>query len=169
MTSKETNLGKPIQSISVGDTFSVTESIKERDVMLYMGVTNDSNPAYLNQENTNQIPSVVPPIALMGVLTRTVSMHFPGPGSRLIEMNLNISEPIAHDSTITFDFEVIRVEELKQFITIHAVGYHAEESSDKRVLDAMLTVLPPEEESNGVETIDSGVFQRISGGNKFDY
>ena len=49
MTQNDQQLGKSIHAISVGDTFSVTESFKERDVLLYMGVTGDSNPAYLKQ------------------------------------------------------------------------------------------------------------------------
>lgn len=170
MTNQDNQLGKPISAIQVGATFSLTETIKERDVLLYMGVTDDSNPAYLKQTQDAEMKTVVPPIALMGILTRTVSMHFPGPGSRLIEMNLNISDPIPHNSTLTFDFEIIRVEELKQFVTIHAIGYYADDPRHERVLDAILTVLPPEENLDQLtDTIDAGVFQRITGGDTFDY
>ncbi|MGH2119420.1 dehydrogenase, partial [Aerococcus sp. L_32] len=48
-TQEEAEMGKTLQAIKVGDTFRVTESIRERDVLLYMGVTSDSNPAYLQQ------------------------------------------------------------------------------------------------------------------------
>jgi len=167
-------IGKTIEAIKVGDTFRVTESIRERDVLLYMGVTADSNPAYLQQtsESAGILPTevVVPPIALMGVITRTVSMNFPGPGSRLVEMNINIIHSIPHNSIITFEFEVIRVEELKQFVTVHCIGKFTNSTDDERVLDAMLTVLPPEEHlRHDTETIDAGVFQRISGGDSIEY
>lgn len=170
MTQNDQQLGKSIHAISVGDTFSVTESFKERDVLLYMGVTGDSNPAYLKQAQKREMDTVLPPIALMGVITRTVSMNFPGPGARLVEMNMNVSKPIPHNSTISFDFEVIRVEELKQFITIHVIGYHTNQPNSERVLDVMLTVLPPEENLDDMTNkIDAGVFQRISGGETLDY
>lgn len=173
-TQESLNMGKHLGAIKVGDTFRVTESIRERDVLLYMGVTADSNPAYLHQtsQTAGIAPTevVVPPIALMGIITRTVSMNFPGPGSRLVEMNINIIHSIPHNSIITFEFEVIRVEELKQFVTIHCIGKYTHTTGDDRVLDAMLTVLPPEEHlQNNAETIDAGVFQRISGGDSIEY
>ncbi|WP_233487693.1 hypothetical protein [Aerococcus sp. 1KP-2016] len=66
-TQPEKQIGKTIEAIKVGDTFRVTESIRERDVLLYMGVTADSNPAYLQQTSGSAgiLPSevVVPPIA----------------------------------------------------------------------------------------------------------
>ncbi|KAF3300939.1 dehydrogenase [Carnobacterium sp. PL17GRE32] len=173
-TQEQAEMGKTLQAIKVGDTFRVTESIRERDVLLYMGVTSDSNPAYLQQTShkAGLTPGevVVPPIALMGIITRTVSMNFPGPGSRLVEMNINIIHSIPHNSIITFEFEVIRVEELKQFVTIHCIGKFTNATDDDRVLDAMLTVLPPQEHlQNDTETIDAGVFQRISGGDSIEY
>lgn len=171
---EDVSMGKTLSAIKVGDTFRVTESIRERDVLLYMGVTSDSNPAYLQQtsQSAGITPGevVVPPIALMGVITRTVSMNFPGPGSRLVEMNINIIHSIPHNSIITFEFEVIRVEELKHFATIHCIGKYTNSANDDRVLDAMLTVLPPEEHLlNDTDKIDAGVFQRISGGDSIEY
>lgn len=163
-------VGKTIDQIKVGETFSVTEAIRERDVLLYMGVTGDANPAYSPYRPSGVSPDalpIVPPIALIGVITKTVSVHFPGPGSDLVEININFNKPIHHNSAVTFFFEVTRVEELKEFVTIQVIG---KDEMDDRVLDAIITVVPPtkvlELQTN---KIDSGVYRRISGGDEFSY
>ncbi|WP_195852189.1 hypothetical protein [Aerococcus mictus] len=121
----------------VGDTFSTTESFRERDIMLYMGVTDDHNPLYLPGKEGAQIP----PIALIGAVTRTVSGQFPGPHSDLVELNFTINNPIYHHVTLTFHFEILRVDELKGYLTIHVITNN-ETTGEKNVMDAMLTVLP---------------------------
>lgn len=163
-------VGKKIDQIKVGDSFSVTEAIRERDVLLYMGVTGDANPAYSPYRPSGVTPDVrpiVPPIALIGVITKTVSVYFPGPGSSLVEININFSQPIHHNSAVTFFFEVTRVEELKEFVTIQVIG---KDEEDNRVLDAMITVVPPAKVLElATNKIDSGVYRRISGGDEFSY
>ena len=50
------------------------------------------------------------------------------------------------------------------------IGYHTNQPNSERVLDVMLTVLPPEENLDDMTNkIDAGVFQRISGGETLDY
>ncbi|WP_198434828.1 hypothetical protein [Aerococcus urinae] len=120
-----------------GDTFSTTESFRERDIMLYMGVTDDHNPLYLPGREGAQIP----PIALIGAVTRTVSGQFPGPNSDLVELNFTINNPIYHHVTLTFHFEILRVDELKGYLTIHVITNN-ETTGEKNVMDAMITVLP---------------------------
>ncbi|MCY3032682.1 hotdog family protein [Aerococcus urinae] len=121
----------------VGDTFSTTESFRERDIMLYMGVTDDHNPLYLPGREGAQIPL----IALIGAVTRTVSGQFPGPNSDLVELNFTINNPIYHHVTLTFHFEILRVDELKGYLTIHVITNN-ETTGEKNVMDAMITVLP---------------------------
>ena len=36
--------GKTIDEIKEGDSLTVTESISDRDLLLYLGITNDNNP-----------------------------------------------------------------------------------------------------------------------------
>lgn len=141
---KQKFLGKSLQAIAVGDTFTVTERFRKRDIMLYMGVSADSNPRYLQTEMEEpKLETVIPPIALIGPITRTTSIHFPGPGSSLVQMNFTINDPIPHESTLTYHFEVLRIEEYRGYVTIHVTAKN-ETTGEDRVLDAMLLVIPPE-------------------------
>ncbi|MCY3045864.1 hypothetical protein ODY47_01970 [Aerococcus urinae] len=128
---------KSEKKVSSGRYFFHTGSFRERDIMLYMGVTDDHNPLYLPGREGAQIP----PIALIGAVTRTVSGQFPGPNSDLVELNFTINNPIYHHVTLTFHFEILRVDELKGYLTIHVITNN-ETTGEKNVMDAMITVLP---------------------------
>ncbi|AMB99607.1 hypothetical protein AWM75_06255 [Aerococcus urinaehominis] len=158
--------GATIDQLKVGDTFSVTEMIRERDILLYMGVTGDANPVYLQNEysqNAGNAFAIVPPIVLMGIMTKIISMNFPGPGSQLVEMNVNFSQSLPHNATVTLNFEITRVEALKEFVTVHVTGHRAEDATQP-VLDAMITVVPPNNQlSDQLSYADTDNLQIVPG------
>ena len=45
---KPRKLGKTINEIEEGDSLSLTESIEDNQLLLYLGLTNDANPLYIN-------------------------------------------------------------------------------------------------------------------------
>lgn len=50
MALKDIKLGKTIDEIQEGDSLTVTEIIETRDVLLYLGLTNDDNPLYVQYD-----------------------------------------------------------------------------------------------------------------------
>nr|WP_176974132.1 MaoC/PaaZ C-terminal domain-containing protein [Trichococcus collinsii] len=166
---KDIKLGKSIDEIQEGDSLTVTEIIEDKDILLYLGLTNDGNPLYIQHDysqTTRFHKPIVPTVLLVGILTSNVSKHLPGPGSHIVDVSLNVIEPIYHNSTITFNFEVERVDERREQVTISVVGTNMD---NERVLDAELIVETPrklifDEEENVImnerteveEAIDSG-------------
>lgn len=49
---------RTIDDIKEGDTFSVTEQLSPRDVLLYLGVSNDRNPLFAQRDyvKNNTVP-----------------------------------------------------------------------------------------------------------------
>lgn len=47
---KPRKLGKTIEDIEEGDSLSLTESIEDKDLLLYLGLTNDANPLYIQHD-----------------------------------------------------------------------------------------------------------------------
>nr|WP_204243743.1 MaoC/PaaZ C-terminal domain-containing protein [Trichococcus ilyis] len=140
---KDIKLGKSIDEIQEGDSLTVTEIIEDKDILLYLGLTNDGNPLYIQHDysqTTRFQKPIVPTVLLVGILTSNVSKHLPGPGSHIVDVSLNVIEPIYHNSTITFNFEVERVDERREQVTISVVGTNME---NERVLDAELIVETP--------------------------
>ncbi len=84
--------GKTIAEIKEGDSLTVTESISERDLLIYLGLTNDNNPLYIQNEYAQKLGHagpVVPPVLLSGIITSSVSKLLPGPGSEVVNFSAN--------------------------------------------------------------------------------
>ena len=132
---KPRKLGKTIEDIEEGDSLSLTESIEDKDLLLYLGLTNDANPLYIQHDyaqKTEYEKPIVPSIMLMGIITSAISKHLPGPGSHVVNFSVNFVEPVFHYETLTFQLEVIT-------ISVEAVN-----EQENRVLDAVVMVQPPQ-------------------------
>lgn len=144
MALEDIKIGKTIDEIEEGDSLSVTEVIELKDILLYLGLTNDNNPLYLQYDYTQLTKykkPIVPAVLIMGILTSNVSKHLPGPGSNVVDVSLDILEPIHHNTTITFEFEVKRVDERREQVTIAVEGNSL---SGDRLVEAELIVETPE-------------------------
>ncbi|EOT47688.1 MaoC like protein [Enterococcus sulfureus ATCC 49903] len=140
---KPRKIGKTIDEIEEGDSLSLTESIEDNQLLLYLGLTNDANPLYIQHDyaqKTSYERPIVPSIMLMGIITSAVSKHLPGAGSHVVNFSVNFIEPVYHYETLTFDFEVIKVDKMKDVVTISVEAINAEKD---RVLDAVVMVQPP--------------------------
>ena len=84
---------------------------------------------------------IVPSIMLMGIITSAISKHLPGPGSHVVNFSVNFVEPVFHYETLTFQLEVIKVDKMKDVITISVEAVNEQEN---RVLDAVVMVQPPQ-------------------------
>jgi 3-hydroxybutyryl-CoA dehydratase len=141
--SKPRKLGKTINELEEGDSLSLTESIEDNQLLLYLGLTNDANPLYIQHDfakNTEYHQPIVPSVMLMGIITSAISKHLPGPGSHVVNFSVNFIEPVFHYETLTFQFEVIKVDKMKNVVTISVEASNGEE---RRVLDAVVLVQPP--------------------------
>jgi 3-hydroxybutyryl-CoA dehydratase len=140
---KPRKLGKTIDEIEEGDSLSLTESIEYSQLLLYLGLTNDANPLYIQHDYTQKTEyqrPIVPSVMLMGIITSAISKHLPGPGSHVVNFSVNFIEPVFHYETLTFDFEVIKVDKMKDVVTISVEAVNTQED---RVLDAVVMVQPP--------------------------
>lgn len=145
---KPRKLGKTIEEIEEGESLSLTESIEDNQLLLYLGLTNDANPLYIQHDyaaKTEYKKPIVPSIMLMGIITSAISKHLPGPGSHVVNYSVNFIEPVFHYETITFHFEIIKVDKMKGVVTI---SVEAVNSQEDRVLDAVVMVQPPHVQEN---------------------
>lgn len=148
---KPRKLGKKIDEIEEGDSLSLTESIEDSQLLLYLGLTNDANPLYIQHDYTQKTEyqrPIVPSVMLMGIITSAISKHLPGPGSHVVNFSANFIEPVFHYETLTFDFEVIKVDKMKDVVTISVEAVNTQED---RVLDAVVMVQPPKIVEEGEE------------------
>ncbi|MDN4607288.1 MaoC/PaaZ C-terminal domain-containing protein [Sporosarcina highlanderae] len=148
MLGKKRRIGREIDKIDVGEKLKLTEKIEDKDLLLYLGLTNDANPLYIQHDYASQTKfekPVVPSIMLTGFVTSAISKYLPGPGSHITEQHLLFPYPVFHYETIEFLFEVIQVENEKNSIIIKIV---ATNENEQTVISGTVTVIPPSQEKN---------------------
>jgi 3-hydroxybutyryl-CoA dehydratase len=140
---KKRKLGRKIEEMTIGEKLTLTEKIEDNDLLLYLGLTNDANPLYIQHDYASQTPfkkPIVPSIMLTGIITSAVSKYLPGPGSHIIEQNIDFPKPVYHYATIQFLFEVTEVEPSSHTVTIRVTAVNEE---DERVINGNIKVCPP--------------------------
>ncbi|TFD92489.1 MaoC/PaaZ C-terminal domain-containing protein [Jeotgalibacillus sp. R-1-5s-1] len=140
---KKRKLGRQIEDMSIGEKLTLTEKIEDKDLLLFLGLTNDSNPLYIQHDYASQTPykkPIVPSIMLTGFVTSAVSKYMPGPGSHLKEQNLRFPKPLYHYATIDYTFEVKSIDRPNYEVEI---AVQAVDESGDLVLKGTVIVCPP--------------------------
>lgn len=140
---KKRRLGRKIEEISVGEKLKLTEKVEDKDLLLYLGLTNDGNPLYIQHDYASRTiynKPIVPTIMLTGFITSAVSKYLPGPGSHVVNQQVSFPKPVFHYSTIEFLLEVSEVlqDENKVVVRVEAV-----DELEEVVVSGFITVVPP--------------------------
>lgn len=145
---KKRNLGKTIEEIKIGEKLRLTEKIADKDLLLYLGLTNDGNPLYIQHDfaaRTTYEQPIVPTIMLTGIVTSTISKHLPGHGSHIFEHHLIFPKPVYHYATIAFDFIVSETDIAENKVTIQV---KAIDESGELVVTGTVVAIPPKLKNN---------------------
>ncbi|CAH0346238.1 MaoC/PaaZ C-terminal domain-containing protein [Bacillus sp. CECT 9360] len=145
MLLKKRKLGRKIDEITIGEKLTLTEKMEDKDLLLYLGLTNDANPLYIQHDYASQTSykkPIVPNIMLLGIITSAVSKYLPGPGSHILSQAIEFPRPVYHSSTVIFLFEVIEVNVENEVVGIEVSGIN----DDKEiVLKGNINVCPPKQ------------------------
>ncbi|WP_421380421.1 MaoC/PaaZ C-terminal domain-containing protein [Bacillus salacetis] len=148
---KKRKPGRKIDDISVGEKLTLTEKIEDKDLLLYLGLTNDANPLYIQHDYASQTPfkkPLVPGIMLTGIISSAVSKYLPGPGSHIMKQELEFPKPVYHYDTVQFLFEVKNIDSSSHLVTIDVIATNEQEET---VIRGTIDVCPPHklEKMNG--------------------
>lgn len=140
---KKRKLGRKIEEMSVGEKLKLTEKIEDKDLLLYLGLTNDGNPLYIQHDFASQTvyeKPIVPTIMLTGIVTSAISKYMPGPGSHIVEQFLSFPKPVYHYSTIDFLLQVTSVDVEKNMVEIEV---NATNEDGETVIQGKIKSTPP--------------------------
>ncbi|WP_433958958.1 MaoC/PaaZ C-terminal domain-containing protein [Cytobacillus horneckiae] len=143
MLGKKRKIGRKLEEISIGEKLTLSEKIEDKDLLLYLGLTDDANPLYIQHDYASQTPykkPIVPSIMLNGMINSAISKYLPGPGSHVIKQEIEYLKPVYHYSSIRFLLEIINIDEQNHMIEIKAQATNEE---DETVLIGKLLVSPP--------------------------
>jgi len=137
-------IGKTIDELMIGEKLHITEAITDKDLLLYLGLTNDNNPLYIQHDyaNTTQYKKpIVPTILLNGIITSAISKHLPGPGSHIQEQFLTYLTPVFHDETIEIYLQIDDINKANHLVKVTVHGFNEKELS---IVSGWVTVIPPQ-------------------------
>lgn len=156
MLGKKRKLGKKLKDISIGDSYETTAKIEDKDLLLYLGITDDANPLYIQHDYASQTPfkqPLVPPVMLNGLVTSAVSMELPGPGCHIVEEHIRYPKPVYHYSEVTISLEVTEVNQSEHVITVSVKGVDEEHNE---VISGTVQVSPAyEPESMNARSLEN--------------
>ncbi|WJY27983.1 MULTISPECIES: MaoC/PaaZ C-terminal domain-containing protein [Sporosarcina] len=140
---KKRRVGRAINEIKVGEKLKLTEKIEDRDLLLYLGLTNDPNPIYIQHDFASQTDverPIVPTLMLTGILTSAISKYLPGPGTYVQSQHLDFPVPLHHYETIEITLEIIEIDTDSNQAVIHAEGRN---EAGAVVVEGRIAIVPP--------------------------
>jgi 3-hydroxybutyryl-CoA dehydratase len=145
MLGKKRKLGKKINELQIGDCYRASHTMEDKELLLYLGLTNDANPLYIQHDYASQTPykrPLVPSVMLFGMVSSMVSMHLPGPGSHIIHHEMTFPKAVNHYSEIKFALEVISIDQGNHHVMISVTAFN---DKGDEVIRGTLRVCPPYE------------------------
>jgi len=136
-------LGKMIDDLQVGDKAKFSKKINDRDVHLYMGVTGDMNPIYIDRNyasRTHFKEPIVPGIILAGLIVATISNELPGQGTITVSQQFNFLAPVRWNEMITTEVEIVAIDRTKNRVTLQTT---CRRQNGAVVVTGESVVLPP--------------------------
>ncbi|MEW9500651.1 enoyl-CoA hydratase [Jeotgalibacillus marinus] len=141
---KKRKLGRNIEDMAIGEKLTLTEKIEDKDLLLFLGLTNDANPLYIQHDYASQTlhkKPIVPAIMLTGFVTSAVSKYLPGPGSHILAQQLSFPKALPHYATVEFLFEITSIDRPKSQVEIFV---KAVDDKGDEVVRGSITVCPPQ-------------------------
>lgn len=141
---RKRKLGRKISEITKGEKLALTKKIEDKDLLLYLGLTDDANPLYIQHDyasRTSFKKPIVPTIMLTGMITSAISKYLPGPGSHVLKQAIEFMKPVYHYDTVQFLFEIVEINKNSGTVEVQVKGMNEE---DEPVLEGLIEVCPPE-------------------------
>ena len=100
---------RTFDEISVGDSTSLTRTLRAEDIQLFAIMSGDINPAIVDREfaNSGMFKEVIAHgMWSASLISTTLGTQFPGPGTILVDQSLRFMKPVTVGDTITISVTV---------------------------------------------------------------
>ncbi|WP_448188823.1 MaoC family dehydratase [Azospirillum sp. sgz301742] len=96
--------GHYIEDLSIGMTAAYAKTITDADIVLFAGISGDTNPVHLNQEyasGTMFQGRIAHGMLSAGFISAVLGTKLPGPGCIYISQTLKFKAPVRSGDTVT--------------------------------------------------------------------
>jgi 3-hydroxybutyryl-CoA dehydratase len=144
-------LGKTVDELAVGDRASIAKIVTETDIHLYVGMTGDLNPLYVDETfgaKSRFKGRIAPGILTAGMVIAVMSTKLPGPGTILEQQEFRFTAPVRPGDALTAFVEVVEVLPSRGRARLRTV---CKNQDGVTVLEGEVIVLPPPRPHAGLE------------------
>ncbi len=118
------NEGHCIEDLAVGMTASFAKTVTEADIVLFAGISGDTNPVHLNQEyasGTMFQGRIAHGMLSAGFISAVLGTKLPGPGCIYMSQNLKFKAPVRAGDTVTARATVTELIPEKRRVVVRTV------------------------------------------------
>ena len=134
--------GLYLEDLVVGQAAVYTKTVGEADIVLYAGVSGDTNPVHLDAEFAATTPfkqRIAHGMLSAGLISAVLGTRLPGEGSIYLSQNLKFRAPVKIGDTVTATVEITALDPGKKRVTLSTTCTVA----GKPVIEGEATVMVP--------------------------
>ena len=116
--------GYYLEELSVGMTEIFSKTVSEADIVMFAGISGDTNPVHLNQlfaEGTVFKERVAHGMLSASFISTVLGTRLPGPGCIYLSQNLKFRAPVKAGDTVVARATVTAVDPDKKRVTLETV------------------------------------------------
>ena len=133
-----------LEQIEIGQSARFSKTISEADLVLFTGVTGDTNPLFLDEEHAldRRFPGrFAHPAMVIGLMHTAFSARLPGmTGGMVTEASYRFFAPLHLGDTASAAAEVIKLDREAKRVT---VGLSCTNQNGGRIAEGEVLLLPP--------------------------
>lgn len=134
--------GYYFEDLDVGMTDVFAKTITEADIVLFAGISGDTNPVHLNEEFASATMfkgRIAHGILTASFISTVIGTKLPGPGCIYVSQNLKFKAPVKAGDTVEAHCTITALDPRKKFITLQTQCLVA----GKVVVDGEATIMVP--------------------------
>jgi len=130
------------EDLEVGQSDEYSRTISESDILIFAGVSGDTNPVHLNHEFASETMfegCIAHGLLTASYISTVIGTKMPGPGCIYVGQTLKFKGPVKAGDTVIARATILEKVDAKKFVKIQTqclVG-------DKVVLDGEATIMVP--------------------------
>ncbi len=113
--------GYYFEDLKVGMSASFGKTLTDADVLMFTGVSGDTNPLHQNREFAEQTPFKEPIVHGMltaSLISTLIGTRLPGPGCIYMNQSLKFTVPVRVGDTVTAKAVIVELDEKRPFAVL---------------------------------------------------
>lgn len=110
-----------LEDLKEGDSAQFSKTISEADIVLFAGVSGDTNPVHIDEEYASQTMfkgRIAHGILTASLISAVLGTQLPGPGAIYVSQSLRFKAPVRAGDTVTAICEVDKIDLDKGRVTM---------------------------------------------------